>query len=1382
MVHGCKIRIPGLFTFSIWRTSHNNRPLIATTHYTRSFKTAISSSKMSVYHRYTSREHDEAFFGPRKTDDGVSPVENGPVLTGYIQLLSLGGLFGPEALLGEDWHRATTEWLSLFPNAAYFTGYDEVLFGNVVVIVYENRRSGKICTLSFTAFGITAYEDLILDARSRFWPSCENLLPAYQKSNVRRALAITNLKNYNKIANNPGHFHINKHWDETNAGTLANRMELLTERKPDQLGIKLLEMGLLQPHAIQSVILDVVYDNSSASNAAMVESNNKMVYLLGHQLDQLFDPLLEYSPEAMDITYTPPSTHRHVKPLIQHSNLVNSIVAELLTIQTNFTMGFVNLLQNFIIPLRIYVLSAAPGAGITKINKVFPPTIDEITRINCILHDSLEKAAKYGYVEVIKVLGIILPYFYKAFIRHEANLKGFTARLSRFNKKNHKQVFANSEINKSNFTLLEIESIVAGSLLELPRLKLIIKRLYDSIQSESNKLTNFEAGDNDESAIIETYYKSAIDVIDAFGQVQTNHENRIGSQHRVFTPTGKILTELASNWPPELQYGWLSRKVVGIFELRNVKPFDKISHDSDILIIFSDHLLFLNIADDLYYERKETGPFKTLSLSDILMHSLVNEKPLPSFSLFPRMKVKFWSGMNDVFVSTYRSISSKTSSEEDFLRFVNVSSNGFGINESDERSYTEYFEVTRKHKSDYDGNKIIELINKAKVLHKTQPFHLFKSADPSLHIYSTAHEKEAYTEEQGKSPFALFMNSSQIDFPALLDQNLELYLILNVSFVNESQVRLTGMNRSGSFNVDAIIASGKLAGYLKEIIATNYKLLFSTDASTTRVLTKGYQIDLAYYVHVFNNPDATSSEGNKLSEAPAAAPESAPNADVYSVLESNKMRIGPPNSVIENNYEHSVHHYEHTKTRLAERPLKRRKSLIKLLLDAFKKSPNKHNELETPKGNVEKQRKVTDTEIPRGEQQEFSRLYVPAPELRRASLSGRRVDQVSPAQPPVPEYVPDSAVFDETVSSLYSQRSIVAQDDYAFPVGQSPEIDHGRLQKKAIESFQQQPVPVTEREKRKSITEDNMMILDQIRDTAREQSNADKSALYATYTEEQFYKDGGSNWTTFSRENSSLLEPEIQQAMADIRQLNEISQDSKASPGPFESEVIEELSNIGSDAFLTPNSEPSAHFGERKSLTFTHDSIVPFGYRTKDESIQSLTSSQYIDEFGRQIDVNFSSLARLDEKLFNVLIDETVSLFSHQNGSGSSSGKDDNLTFEQTNDDRKKPNLVISITSSEEEFFSTDEYTSPQLAHIVNAANYSESPLTLNSYSSDGTIINDYARDDKGKVQEKNKALPMLPVGAATEKAPFSNRFDSVAYLSDIISGTADVSESEVFI
>ena len=216
--------------------------------------------------------------------------------------------------------------------------------------------------------------------------------------------------------------------------------------------------------------MDVVYNNTSSSQE-IVDENNKLVFLLGEQLDHLFDPLLEYSPETMNFIYTPQQTQ------VPQTKLITSIVNELVTVQTNFTSKLVDLLQNLITPLRANVLDSPDG--ITRVNQVFPPTIDEITRINCILNESLLKAKSINYLEVLRAVANILPYFYKPFVRHEANLKGFYLRLRKF------ATSSILAIAKKEYSVREIDSIVTGSLLELPRLKLILKRLYDAIESEN---------------------------------------------------------------------------------------------------------------------------------------------------------------------------------------------------------------------------------------------------------------------------------------------------------------------------------------------------------------------------------------------------------------------------------------------------------------------------------------------------------------------------------------------------------------------------------------------------------------------------------------------------------------------------------------------------------------------------------------------------------------------------------------------------------------------------------------------------------------------------------------------------------------------------------
>lgn len=959
----------------------------------------------SVYQRYASGSHDDAYFksanininntisdipaatanvsatNPNNSsnyspstnlayqkaltanDDILNSPLNDDTPLAYIQLNPLSGQFDPynENMFALS-SNSISEWLSIFPNAAYFIGYDDLLFENILIIVYESSKTGKISTLSITKFGVVSYENIILDSRSRFWPACENLIPKFQKSNVRRALAITLLKNNNRLSNHPGHFVVNKHWDETTAGNLASDMSLIIDKRPDELGYKLLELGLLQQHGIQSVILDVIYDNSSIStNAKIVEENNKLVFLLGTQLDQLFDPLLEYSPEQMDIQYNVPNSSDYEPPLIFHNTLIDSIVGEIINVQTNYTMGLVGLLQNFVIPLRVYVLASSTGTGITKINQVFPPTIDEITRINCILHENLEKAATLGYVQVFKVLGIVLPYFYKAFIRHEANLKNFNTRLNKFTKKNHKKIFENNEINKNELSVREIESIISGSLLELPRLKLIMRRLYDTISIEKLKLNNFETNidDDPEIKIINYYYKIAIEVIDAFGYSENKEEKRLGSQQRIFTPTGKLLTELASDWPSELQYGWLSRKVVGIFELRNVKEEIDNFHNTDILIIFSDHLLFLNIVDDNYYNDSSSNQkTKKLSLPDVLMHSLVNEKPLPSLSQFPSMKVKFWCDINDVVASTYKSLSSKNLNIEEFLRFINISKIGFKSNNLDSKTFTSNYQVIKNSNNAISsGNKIIELINKSKVLHKSQPFHLFKSYDPLLNVYSTAHDKEAYSNEKSKSPFALFLNTSLDNPQSYFDDNPQVYLILSTSFINDYKIHITGLNRTNNFTINEIIFADDLTKCLKEIISKNSYFLFSSYNLITEVLTHGYKDDLNYYTKYFTH----SVSGKQANFEPIrqtgdiTLPKENPNSRLFTnnsednLVVSKPIMLSKPSKSISQpksqpksqviaRSSQSAAQDVNLVSKSTKNTTNRRKSIIKKLFDSFKKS------------------------------------------------------------------------------------------------------------------------------------------------------------------------------------------------------------------------------------------------------------------------------------------------------------------------------------------------------------------------------------------------------------------------------------------------------------
>lgn len=1293
---------------------------------------------MSIYHRYASREHDEVFFKriqrKRKKD-----IKNANARVGSsgsfksLNSISISPLcYNFEESEDESPELSIAQWTSIFPNAAYFTAYDDPLFGYMLTLVYQGLESGKVSTTSLSQFGVSSYSDLLLDSKSRFWPSCENMTPEYQKSNVRKALAITYLKNFNSLSNNPGYLNAIKRWDETNAGSLANSTALLTEKTPQQFGHKLLQLGLLQNHSILSVILDTVYDNfSEQATPKIVEENNKLVYLLGEQLDQLFDPLLEYSPEAMSITYTVPAPNAYTPPMIR-TELLNSIIDELLTVQTNFTMGLVNLLQNFIIPLRIHVLGASANLGIAKINHVFPPTIDEITRINCILHDSLNKASKYGYVEVFKVMGMILPYFYKAFIRHEANLKRFTTRINKFNHKNHKKIFDNKSINKGDYSINEIDSIVSGSLVELPKLKLILRRLYDTYKSEKMKMVNFEHVEDSEAYVIEVYYNSAIEVIDAFGAPADESVTKVNTRERFFTPTGRILTELASNWPPELQYNWLSRKVVGIFELKNLKPEKGTLHDNDILIIFSDYLLFMTIDDDSYYLKKEEDPFKSISVSDILMHSLINEKPLPNLKNFPSMKVSCWCGINEIIPTCYKSLSSEHNEEADFLRFLSISPTGF-FNNSHAKIWSKTYEVLHSTKSGLvDGHRIMELITKSKVLHKNQTFHLFKSVDSNLSIYSTAHNIDAYEVETCKSPFALFLNITFDEPYQYLDSHPHLYLVIGASFIGES-VQLIAYNKSRNYHLDEVVAASDFQKRLKEILNANFQLFFKSFHPVTTPLISAYRDDLDYYLSVFTSYNTRKLKQEMIEKANKQARE-----------EESRKRVAEQH--VEKEKMQKI-----SETRKVSDPAKapKKRSFFQRLLKPFRrnksaskpqKSVETSNTTVAPvKSTNNEIKNITGTFVPRGQKKEYKGIYRPVPELhsRESSVVQHNVqhkeDKRDPSlvvnnqfnfpSHPVEEGFNASSIYEEPPTLPVHQKVVSPIPSVSAPSVQS-----------TINA-----IP-------RSMSEENVLVLDSV--TRRRVKCKPRVAAYqdlAKLPVEEFYTDGESNWMAISRDNSSLydevskftLEPVIEHeetenthsTVAVSRHMSNSSQDTL--------DLVEKFAVTfdDDDQFFSPYNEQLSAFE------------VPANYfvnENKEESMQSLNSSQVIDAFKRTLDLEFkidSDLEMKDIKEFN---------------------RD------------QKTRSIVTLASSEEEYFSPDDSGFGTI-HRPLDKDHDESPHTYESVSSEATIINEFFEERP----RKNYKSPSLPLERDLSFQSFSLRDDSVAYLSELLNGKLNLENNQ---
>ncbi|CAL9735474.1 bud site selection protein 3 [Monosporozyma servazzii] len=606
------------------------------------------------------------------------------------------------------------EWLDKrLENSTVYYNNDKLLWGPFLIIIYKDPETKDISTLTIDKLGLTSFPHIDISKKSKYYPAIENLPKEEQNSNIKKTLAVCLLEKFSQLNEDhikaiAPHYPLKFEYDQTYAGELASKCKLFTLLTPEKLGIKLSKAGFFSSNkSIKSTLLDVVYENNEKS----IDSNNKLVFHLGEQLEQLFNPITEYSPEQTEYNYKPPGGE---SVLEEDGPLTKAIINELLQFQSNFTFNLVEFLHKVLITLRVRVLNdEIDGLSTVKLNRLFPPTIDEVTRINCIFLDSLKAATPYGSLEILKACSLTIPYFYKAYTRHEAATKNFSKDIKLF-LRNFQDILPEKDI----YNELKIETIIKGPQEKLIKLKLIIDRLFKSKKSWVS-ITN--------ESLAKKEYTNIMEVIDSFGKL----DKPLSSYNtRVFTPSGKILTELAKGWPVELQYKWLKRRVVGVYDMIDTSK----SNNRNVLVIFSDYIVFLSIIDFENYYTTD-GAHKPL-ISDILMNSLINEVPLPS--KIPKLQVEKYSYIDKIFVSVF---------DEKFLRIDAIKGD-------------DSFSVTCQlaNPKTVDVTYISDLITKAKILEKDTAFHLFKAYENDIILYSTAHELEAYNNERIKSPFALFLN------------------------------------------------------------------------------------------------------------------------------------------------------------------------------------------------------------------------------------------------------------------------------------------------------------------------------------------------------------------------------------------------------------------------------------------------------------------------------------------------------------------------------------------------------------------------------------------------------------------------------------------------
>lgn len=713
----------------------------------------------------------------------------------------------------------------LLQDAVYLTGSDALL-GPLLAIVYKDKPdSQSLSTILIGRHGISESINMTISPKSRFYGACLNL-PSHQRSSlVRKAVAIAclrtfanmelALKSYLTFSSQENQLF---DWDETTAGAIASRMVPATGKYPVDIGNAVIESGVLHPKFIKSSVIDIIYQDSNATN----DLNNELVYLFGHQLEHLFDPLAEYSPEPTEMLYSPPSYPPMQRP--SDNITVQNVCEELFSIQSHFTTDLLNLLQDYLIPLRVKVLGGdVPNLNMRKLNVIFPPTIDEIVRVNNIFYEALDLAMPYGSYEVIKACGISIPYFYKACLRHEATTRNFSANL-----RENFELIQTHAVKSGRFTINRIESIIHCSL-HLTKIKMVLDRLVKIVQWREDEWTN-----------VNEFYRSAVDTIDSFGR-----ENFISPyDNRIFTPTGKLLVEISKGWPKELEYGWINRRVVTIFD-----AIDVIQGEPDIfnvVFIFTDSIVVIRPSEPLSIT-SDSGIHKP-SVADMLMHSMINSVPLPNL---PELNVAGWAPIDDVYMAEF-------GGPQNLAMYVT----GAGFNIGRSTIHLKLFKLIRTQVS---ATNIINYISKAKIMNKTQPFHLFMNQQPEFSTFATVQEYKGYCNETRKCPVAVFAN---MNIPETVLDTHDLIACIGTQVYGRDHISISVTSKM-AYTYQEVVSKQNFSAALSSQVSRLYSLYFaSSNPFATEMIIQNNTILANYLIDFATARTPVRTKSHRSSRGP----------------------------------------------------------------------------------------------------------------------------------------------------------------------------------------------------------------------------------------------------------------------------------------------------------------------------------------------------------------------------------------------------------------------------------------------------------------------------------------------------------------------------------
>lgn len=639
-------------------------------------------------------------------------------------------------------------------------------------------------------------------------------------------------------------------WNETTAGAVASSLKPALGKFPNEIGNMVIDTGILQQKFIKSVVVDIVYRNSGESNIL----DNDLLHLFGNQLEHLFDPLTEYNPEQTELLYNSPT--RPPSKRSSDNATTKNICNELLKVQSHFTTNIIKFFQDYLICLRVKVLEGEiPGINVQTLNSIFPLTIDEIVRVNTILFESLLKSMPYGSYETLKACSMSIPYFYKACMHHEAATKDLTRNL-----RQHMGFIENYAPFMGKYTINRIESIINCSL-HLTKIKLILERLVDSADWSSS-----------EKVSVSEFYESAVGTIHSFGQeTQISHYD-----NRIFTSNGRLLVELSKSWPKELEYGWIQRRVITIFDV-----FDVISQDEkslNVVFIFNDSVVVLKPTETFRVNDKVYS-HKT-SIADVIMHSMVNSVPLPeSFEL----DIVGWASIKDVYMSEFGT--------SELAMYVS----GSGLLPSSASTgSSEHIKIFKLTRPDLTASSIVRDMSKAKILNKTEPFHLFYSKQPKFTTFGTVYEASCFDDEIHKSPIALYVNMLIPD-DAL--NNYDLLACISTFFYDRDHVSITIRSKL-DYSLNEIVSKQRFSAEISKHISQLYNLFFASFKFLTTEMIVKNNSKVASYLIDYATTRRNYSKSIKIPKSRISSASTLVTSPVLSQASTLKQRVSSASSVL----------------------------------------------------------------------------------------------------------------------------------------------------------------------------------------------------------------------------------------------------------------------------------------------------------------------------------------------------------------------------------------------------------------------------------------------------------------------------------------------------